>query len=235
VIDVGVAADGLSFPGVFSRRVALGTGDISSEPSMSRDELDEALLVGRASTHEALSSGARLLVLGEMGIANTTAASALTSVFCGVDAASVTGPGTGLTRRGVARKVTVVRRAIDVNSDMGADPFEILRCLGGLEIASLCGALVTAAHERTPVILDGFVVGAAALAASSLSRGSQHFFVAGHRSVEPGHRVQLKHLQLKPLMDLEMRLGEGTGAALCIPLVRAAIACVSGMARLADL
>jgi nicotinate-nucleotide--dimethylbenzimidazole phosphoribosyltransferase len=169
------------------------------------------------------------VALGDMGIGNTTAAAALHASLLGVEPARVCGPGTGLDANALRAKVLVVERALAANPLSGDDPVDTLAALGGFEIALLTGAILGAASKRLAVVLDGFIVGAAALLAARLAPETRSYFIAGHLSPEPGHRLALDELGLDPLLSLELRLGEGTGAALALPLLRAAVAILSEM------
>ncbi|MFC4062511.1 nicotinate-nucleotide--dimethylbenzimidazole phosphoribosyltransferase [Planomonospora corallina] len=233
VVDVGVAADLPPAPGLVVDKVAYGTADLSQGPAMTGRQAVSALEAGIAVARRLVGQGARCLVTGDMGIANTTASAALICAFTGRDAAEVTGRGTGVDDETLTRKVEVVRRALRVNglSDGpagtagGAGPEAALRTLaavGGLEHAAIAGFVLGAAALRVPVILDGVIAGSAALAAAALAPDAVDHCVAGHRSAEPGHAVALAHLGLRPLVELELRLGEGTGGLLAHPLVCAA-------------
>lgn len=222
----GPAAGAAASPGCatfVNARIRPGTRDFTREPAMTRDEAARALLAGRELLRRAASAGARLIGVGEMGIGNTTAASALIAALTGSDPARVVGPGTGLDPAGVQRKVEVVREALKRHQPGPHDPLGALAAVGGLEIAALAGALLEAASLRIPAVLDGFVVGAAAVVAAALSPQAPAYWLAGHRSAEPGHRLALAHLGLRPLLELDMRLGEATGAALAFPIVEAAV------------
>jgi nicotinate-nucleotide--dimethylbenzimidazole phosphoribosyltransferase len=211
-------------------RVASGTRDMTSEPAMTRAEAVAAIDVGRRVAGELIADGADLLAVGEMGIGNTTAASALVATMTGRPAAEVTGRGTGLDEAAIGRKVVVVQMALDRCRPDPADPLGALAAVGGLEIAALIGAILTAAESKVPVLLDGFITGAAALVAAAMAPAVTARLIASHRSTEPGHRVVLERLGLQPLLDLGLRLGEGSGAALALPLVRAATAILADMA-----
>lgn len=226
VVDVGVAADLPPAPGLTVSKVAYGTADLSRGPAMTVEQAVAALEAGIAVARELVEQGARCLVTGDMGIANTTASAALVSAFTGRDAAEVTGRGTGVDDETLARKVEVVRRALRVNGldgGAGAVPaLETLAAVGGLEHAAIAGFVLGGASLRVPVILDGVIAGSAALAAAALAPAAVDHCVAGHRSAEPGHALALAHLGLRPLVELELRLGEGTGGLLAHPLVCAA-------------
>lgn len=229
VIDVGVAA-AVSHPDLLVRKVRPGTANMAVGPAMSRSECAQAIAVGADIAMAEIRSGVRCLALGEMGIGNTTPSAALLSVFGGRSPAEACGRGTGLDEAGVRRKIQVVEKAIEVNRPDPADPVGVLAAVGGLEIAALTGAILAAAAERVPVIIDGFIVGAAALAACRLQPQARGYLIASHRSAEQAHHLLLKELELQPLMDLELRLGEGSGAALALPLVRGACRFMAEMA-----
>ncbi|MFI0421640.1 nicotinate-nucleotide--dimethylbenzimidazole phosphoribosyltransferase [Spongiactinospora sp. 9N601] len=224
VVDVGVVGDLPPADGLLVRKVARGTADLSRGPAMTREQVVTALETGITVAADLLAAGARCLVAGDMGIANTTASAALICAFCGADPAVATGRGTGIDEETHTHKIDVVREALDVNRALcEAGPLDTLRALGGLEHAAIAGFVLAAAASRVPVILDGVIAGAAALAAAALAPAAVDHCVAGHRSAEPGHRLALDHLGLRPLVDLELRLGEGTGALLAHPLVCAAV------------
>jgi nicotinate-nucleotide--dimethylbenzimidazole phosphoribosyltransferase len=227
VADLGVAGEGPPPPGVRDLRVAPGTKSLASGPAMAREEATAAVLAGAALVEE---TGPDLVATGEMGIGNTTAASALTAALTGADPAAVTGRGTGIDEAAWRRKVEVIRQGLITNHPDPRDPLGVLAALGGLEIAGLVGVILAGAARRCPVILDGVIAGAAALVAVRLQPVVREYLVAAHRSVEPGHRLILETLGLAPYLDLRLRLGEGTGAALGIALVRAALACYAEMA-----
>ncbi|MFF5765315.1 nicotinate-nucleotide--dimethylbenzimidazole phosphoribosyltransferase [Streptomyces tanashiensis] len=222
VIDVGVASELPATPGLLPRKVRPGTGDFTTGLAMTRDEVLAAIEVGIETARDLVAAGNKALLTGEMGIANTTASAALISVYTGVDAAEVTGRGTGINDETHARKVDVVRRALDLHKPDPADPIGVLSAIGGLEHAALVGLILGAASLRTPVILDGVSTGAAALVARAIAPESLAACIAGHRSAEPGHVAALNKLGLRPLVDLDLRLGEGTGALLALPLVQSA-------------
>lgn len=232
VVDVGVAGD-IDASGqaaaFVSRRVRPGTRNMTKGPAMSEDELASALRVGLDIADGAARDGVAVIACGDMGIGNTTAASAMTAACLRVAAAEVTGPGTGIDGEMLARKIDVVRRALAANQP-GRDPLAILRTVGGLEIAAIAGAYVGAAAHRMAIVGDGFIATAAAIVTASICPPFLDYWFAGHRSSEPGHTLQLGFLRQQPLLDLEMRLGEGTGAALAMPLFAAAAAVMNEMA-----
>jgi nicotinate-nucleotide--dimethylbenzimidazole phosphoribosyltransferase len=230
VADFGVAAPLGAPPGLVVRRLREGTANLARGPAMSCRQAVEAVQAGAALAEEAIAGGADLLGTGEMGIGNTTAASAITACITGGAPEAVTGRGTGVDDSGHRRKVRVVERALRVNAPDPADGVEVLARLGGLEIAGLVGVILAGAAHRVPVALDGFIAGAAALIAVTLAPLARHALFASHRSAEPGHALALRHLELEPYLALDMRLGEGTGAALFILLARAAAALYAEMA-----
>ena len=230
VADFGVATP-LGMPeGLVVRRIGAGTANMARGPAMTRAQAVAAIEAGAALAVEAIAGGADLLGTGEMGIGNTTAASAITAALTGAPADAVTGYGTGLDESGRARKVAVVRRALEVNALDPADGLDVLAKVGGFEIAGLVGVILAGAAHRIPVVLDGFIAGAAALVADALAPAARDSLFASHRSAEPGHALALRHLGLEPYLALDMRLGEGTGAALFVMLARAAAAIHAEMA-----
>jgi nicotinate-nucleotide--dimethylbenzimidazole phosphoribosyltransferase len=232
IVDVGVAGD-LDASGhaaaFVSRRVRPGTRNMTREAAMSESELASALAVGLDIADGAARDGVAVIACGDMGIGNTTAASAMTSAFLGAAAAEVTGRGAGIGDEALARKVDVVRQALLTNQP-GRDPLAILRTVGGLEIAAIAGAYVGAAAHRIAIVGDGFIATTAALVAASVCPPFLDYWFAGHRSSEPGHGLQLRFLHQQPLLELDMRLGEGTGAALAMHLIGAAAAVMNEMA-----
>lgn len=235
VYDVGVAGDTSAWGAVRQSKVVESTANMCYEPAMSREQAAAALLVGIDAATEAVEHGADLLATGEMGIGNTTPAAALTAAFTGADLASVVGPGTGLDATGVAHKALVVRDALSrTHATRPTDALDVLASLGGAEIAALAGVMIGGAMRKTAVIVDGFIAGSAALAAVALCSASRDYLLASHRSKEPGHTVQLDHLGISPVLELDMRLGEGTGAALAMALIDAACQTISGMATFAE-
>ncbi|MFE8014739.1 nicotinate-nucleotide--dimethylbenzimidazole phosphoribosyltransferase [Streptomyces antibioticus] len=220
IVDVGVAADLPATPGLLPRKVRAGTSDMTTGPAMTREEAKQAIEVGIETARDLVAAGNKALLTGEMGIANTTASAALISVFTGADPAEVTGRGTGINDETLARKTEVVRRALELHQPDPADPLGVLAAIGGFEHAAMVGLLLGGASLRTPVILDGVSAGAAALVARAIAPEVLAACIAGHRSAEPGHVAALNKLGLRPLVDLDLRLGEGTGALLALPLVQ---------------
>jgi len=235
VVDVGVASDAPPPSGVHNERVRAGTRDLSTTAAMTADELRAALAVGAKCARMAIERGARLLVAGDMGIANTTAAACLICALTGATPESVIGRGTGVDDAGLKRKRAVVSAALDRVAKAGAlAPEAVLAEVEGLEIAAIAGFYLEAARSGVPVLLDGYISTAAALAAVAMEPPAVDWMLASHRSAEQGHRVALDWLKLEPLLDLGMRLGEGTGAVLTLPIVRAALALHAQMATFAE-
>jgi nicotinate-nucleotide--dimethylbenzimidazole phosphoribosyltransferase len=222
VVDVGVATDTDPAPGLLPRKVARGTADFTQGAAMTPDQAMAALIVGIEVARDMVAAGNRCLITGDMGIANTTASAALICAFTGADPAEATGRGTGVDAATYARKVDVVCRGLERHRPDPRDPIGVLAAFGGFEHAAIAGFILGAAALRTPVILDGVIAGAAALAAAALAPDATSACFAGHRSVEPGHAAALRHLGLRPLVDLDLRLGEGTGALLALPLLQSA-------------
>ncbi|MFJ1548863.1 nicotinate-nucleotide--dimethylbenzimidazole phosphoribosyltransferase [Streptomyces sp. NPDC088246] len=222
VVDVGVATELPATPGLLPRKVRAGTADFTTGPALTREEVLAAIEVGIETARDLVAAGNKGLLTGEMGIANTTASAALICVYTGMDPAEVTGRGTGINDEMHARKVDVVRRALELHQPDPADPIGVLASVGGLEHAAMAGFLLGGASLRTPVILDGVSAGAAALVARAIAPEALAACIAGHRSAEPGHVAALNKLGLRPLVDLDLRLGEGTGALLALPIVQSA-------------
>jgi len=235
VVDVGVASNEPSPANVRKERVRAGTRDLAATAAMTLDELRAALSVGERCARAAIDRGARLLIAGEMGIANSTSAACLICAFTGATPAAVVGRGTGVDDAGLARKREVVEIALArIAQEAGRDALHTLAELGGLEIAAIAGFYLEAARQGIPVMLDGYISTAAALAAAAIEPGVVDWMLASHESAEAGHRFALEKLKLRPLLDLGLRLGEGTGAALALPIVRAALALHSGMATFGE-
>ncbi len=236
VVDVGVATDlsalGLDgAPGLRRRRVRAGTGNLAVEPAMTEEEARRCLDVGAETATELLEGGARCLVTGEMGIGNTTPAAALIAALTGVSPAQVTGRGTGIDDATLAHKVAVIEQALLLHaSTLDDGPLAVLAAVGGLEIAALVGFIVGGAAARVPVVVDGVIADAALLVAASLVPDVVGFCIAGHRSAEPGAAAVLNHLGLHAVLDLGMRLGEGSGACLALPVIEASARVLGEMA-----
>jgi nicotinate-nucleotide--dimethylbenzimidazole phosphoribosyltransferase len=236
VVDVGVDADFVSTPGLLHRKVRRGSRNIVKEAAMSEGEAVQALTIGAQLGAEAAAAGHTFLAIGEMGIANTTAASAITCALTGAAASLATGRGTGVEPAAHARKIRVVEAAVakHCGASKSPAPFEILRCLGGLEIAAMMGMALAAARHRLVIVADGFISTAAAALAIAMEPNVLGYVVAGHRSEEPGHKLLLDHLKLTSVLTLGMRLGEGTGAVLAMPILESAISLYTRMATFAS-
>src|SRR5574340_92137 len=230
VVDIGVAYEFGRVPGLIQKKVMMGTKNLLLEPAMSREQATEALQVGVDLATEAAREGIGLIGTGDMGIGNTTPSAAITAVMTGRPVAGVTGRGTGIDESAHAHKVAIIQQALDRHRPNQADALDVLAKVGGLEIGGLAGLMLGAAAARVPVVLDGFIAGAAALIAVGLQPRCRDYLIASHRSVEGGHQAILDHLGLKPLFDLDLRLGEGTGACLGMGLVQASIKILTEMA-----
>jgi nicotinate-nucleotide--dimethylbenzimidazole phosphoribosyltransferase len=233
IINVGAMADSKS-PNVRNERVASGTQDIRSSDAMSDTVVRAALEVGAQTAERLIAGGSRCLVTGEVGIANTTPSAALIAHFTQTTAEQVTGRGSGIDDETYARKVEIVSQLI-AKTKTETDPIKVLAQIGGIEIAALVGYILRAASLQIPVVLDGVITLAAAVVAKAINPEVNQFLIAGHCSSEPGSRIAIAHLELQPILDLELRLGEGTGALLSIPIIRASCQALSRMAQIADL
>lgn len=229
VVDIGVGVP-VEGEGLISRKVMAGTANMATGPAMPREAAVAALETGIEVAGEEIARGVRFLATGDMGIGNTTVASAITACFTGLDAVEVTGRGTGISDEGIEQKVSVVRRALEVNAPDPSDALDVLAKVGGLEIAGIAGVMLAAAASRKPVLVDGFISAAAALIAAGLHPGAADFMLASHLSVEKGHNAILERLGLHPIIRANMRLGEGTGAALAFFLVDASLKVLAEMA-----
>jgi nicotinate-nucleotide--dimethylbenzimidazole phosphoribosyltransferase len=234
VLDAGVAADLPEHPSLRSVKIGRGTDNIAVGPAMTREQAIQCLETGIQVCQEMITAGADLIACGDMGIGNTTPSSAITSVITGASTEVTTGRGTGLDDAGLAHKAAVVQKAIDVNKPDPKDGLDILMKVGGFEIGVLAGVFLGAAARHRPVVVDGFISGAAALIAHAIAPEAANRFIASHRSVEPGHRLELSHMGLEPLLELGMRLGEGSGATLSMHLIEAAAKCLTDMTTFAE-
>ena len=234
VVDMGVAGDLPPHRDLHRRRIAAGTANLRHAPAMTRAQAEAAFEAGAAILDGEAARGLGLVATGEMGIANTTASSAVVAALTGRPPAEVVGRGTGVDDAGLALKARVIAEALALHRPDPADPIDVLAKVGGFEIAGLAGVIVAAAARRIPVLLDGFIAGAAALAAVGVAPGARSFLIAAHRSAEAGHRVVLDRLALRPLLDLDLRLGEGSGAALAMPLIDAALCAHREMSTFAE-
>lgn len=230
IFDLGVLNEPGPIDGVRSERLGAGSGNIAREPAMTEAQLESALGLGRAAVERALADGARLLICGEMGIGNTTPATALACALLGLAPADLTGPGTGLGPKTVSHKAAVIARALELHLAPERPPLELLRRLGGFDIAASAGAYITAAQRGLPILVDGFIMTSAALAAVRLNPGVRDWMLFSHKSAEPGHRHMMQALGADPYLDLGLRLGEATGAIPLVPLLRLACAVHQQMA-----
>jgi nicotinate-nucleotide--dimethylbenzimidazole phosphoribosyltransferase len=235
VLDVGVASELGRHPLLRAAKVRHGTDDLSEGPAMDQEEAARAVLAGAGIVEELVETGGvDLLVTGDMGIGNSTPAACLIAAFTGRSAGEVTGRGTGIDDATLNRKIGVVEKALDLHRPYPGDPLGTLAALGGFEHAALVGLILTGAAYGVPVLLDGVVSNSAALVARALAPNSMDYAIAGHLSAEPGARVTLEKLGLEPLLDLRMRLGEGTGGLLAVPLVQAAARALREMATMGE-
>ena len=238
VVDMGVKSpvpDGAPGASAIRReRIGPGTANFAVGPAMTRGQMAAAVATGVRIASELAGKGVTLIGIGEMGIGNTTAASAICAALLGLPPGEVVGRGTGVDDEGLRRKAQVIERALEVNRPDRSDPFDVLAKVGGFEIAGLCGVVLGAAAARVPVVCDGFIASAAALVAARRGPKAAGFLIGGHRSAEPGHARILEALRLRPLLELELRLGEGTGAALAMSLVDAAVRVLAEMATFAS-
>ncbi len=234
VVDMGVASAMEPHPALVSRKIAYGTQNMARGPAMTREQAINSVEVGVEIAEKEVEKGLDIIGTGDMGIGNTTPSSAITAVFTGEPVDKVTGQGTGIDDRQLAQKVKVIERALRANQPDPNDPIDVLSKVGGFEIAGLSGVILGAAAHRIPIVIDGFISGAAALIAAGLSPTVRDYLIASHISVEIGHQAILDYLGLRPLLALELRLGEGTGAALGIFLVEAAAKVLTDMATFSE-
>jgi len=221
-VDIGVAGP-VDHPGVINRKIKLGTDNMLKGPAMSREEAVKAIETGIEIANNEISKGARVLGTGDMGIGNTTPSSAILSVLGGFTPEEVTGRGTGVDDKSLSNKAVVIRKAIELNNPDKNDPVDVLAKVGGLEIGGIAGTILAAAANRIPVVVDGFISSAGALIAARLAPQSVSFMIPSHCSAEQAHRTMLECVGLRPILDMKMRLGEGTGAALAMSVLDASI------------
>ncbi len=234
LVNLGTVAPVPAHATIRDAIIAPGTQDFCAGPAMSAEQLDLALGEGAAAVERALANGAELFIGGEMGIGNTTAAAAVACALLDAPSARITGPGTGLDADGVVRKRACIEQALALHRHHLSDPAEVLARVGGFDIAALAGAFATCAQRGLPVLVDGFISTAAALAASRLCAGAERWFLFAHRSAEPGHAAMLAALDGRPLLDLGLRLGEASGSVTALPLLRLACDLHDGMATFAE-
>jgi nicotinate-nucleotide--dimethylbenzimidazole phosphoribosyltransferase len=234
IVDIGVNYDFQDAPGLIHRKVARGTANFLRGPAMTLAQAEEAIQTGIDIASEQAVLGLDLIATGDMGIGNTSAASAITAAFTGLPVSQVTGRGTGIDDAGLIRKIEVIEKALAFNHPDPAQPMDVLCKVGGLEIAGLAGVIIGSAARRIPIVVDGFISGSAALIAAELVPEVQPYLIASHQSVEIGHRAIWNHLGLKPILNLGMRLGEGTGSALAFHIIEAAANILREMATFSE-
>lgn len=234
VINLGTLNDPGPIPGVLHTPIAPSTGDFTHGDAMTAEQLEIALTAGAEAVRRAVAAGADLLIGGDMGIGNTTSATAMACALLRLGPITLAGPGTGLGREGVSHKASVIAKGLEFHGTAVGDPRETLRCLGGFEIAALVGAFLSAAQAGLPLLVDGYIASVAALTAVRFNPGCRGWMLFAHRSAEPGHQAVLEALQARPLLDLGMRLGEGSGAAVALPLLRLACDLHNRMATFAE-
>jgi len=234
VVDIGVATELKPHPQLLSRKIAPGTRNIAQGPAMTKEQAIKAIEAGIEIATAEIEKGVDIIGTGDMGIGNTTPSAAICTIITGKSAEEATGRGAGITDERLAHKIEIVERAIEVNRPNPKRPLDVLAKVGGFEIAGLAGVMLASAAHRIPIVIDGFISGAAALIATAISPASKDYLIAAHVSAEPGHCHLLEHLGLKPLLDLDMRLGEGTGAALGISLAEIAARILAEMATFAE-
>lgn len=234
VVDTGTVLPPPELEGVINARVAAGTANMARQAAMDLQQLSSALQVGRDAVERHIKQGMQLFIGGDMGIANTTAATAIACAILKKTAHELTGPGTGLDEKGVIHKAEVIQSALDLHKANMTTPLEVLRHVGGFEIAALCGAYISCAQQGIPFVVDGFIASSAALLAVAIQPDVRDWMFLAHLSAEPGHKVMVEKLGIRPLLDLGMRLGEGSGAAAVVPILRMAVVTHTQMATFAE-
>ncbi|HOS70435.1 MAG TPA: nicotinate-nucleotide--dimethylbenzimidazole phosphoribosyltransferase, partial [Bacillota bacterium] len=229
VVDIGVGSD-LEYPGLINRKVRKGTSNMAKGPAMSKEEAISAIETGIEMVSQLVKEGYSLFGTGEMGIGNTSTASAVAMAFLGCSAEEAVGKGVGLTEEGYASKKSVIERAISINKPDPYDPIDVLSKVGGFDIAGMTGCFLGAAYCRVPIVIDGFISAAAALAAYRINPLVRDYIIPSHLSAEPGYSLVINEIGLEPLLDLNMRLGEGSGCPLAFNIIEAAEAIISDMA-----
>jgi nicotinate-nucleotide--dimethylbenzimidazole phosphoribosyltransferase len=229
IIDIGVASD-MEEVGVIQQKVRYGTANFLVEDAMSRTEAELAIEIGFSQAVEMIRSGAKCMILGEMGIGNTTSSSAILAALSGSNIENLVGTGTGISQEKVRYKQQIIERSLNNRNPNPSDPIDVLAKVGGFEIAGMTGAMLAAAQNRIPILVDGFISTVAAVVAKLICKEVENYMIVGHRSQEPGHELALKLLGSQPLLDLGMRLGEGSGAAVAFPILQSAALMVSEMA-----
>ena len=230
VVDMGVAVDLEKSLSLIIKKVGYGTKNMAKGPAMTKEEAASSVIAGIDIVEQYVKTGAKIIGTGDMGIGNTTSSSAIISVVAGVDPLMVAGYGTGLDDKGLVNKIEVIKKAISLNKPDPDDGLDILSKIGGFEIGGIAGLIIGSAYMKIPVVIDGFISGAGAIVAEKLCPASKEYMIASHQSVEKGHKIMMEKLGLKPLFNLDMRLGEGTGAALGIGLAEASVKILNEMA-----
>ncbi|HIG64704.1 MAG TPA: nicotinate-nucleotide--dimethylbenzimidazole phosphoribosyltransferase [Methyloprofundus sp.] len=233
IIDIGVASS-LAGLDIMHQKIALGTASFLTQPAMTEIQLSQALLAGKDSITRALTDHSQIFIGGEMGIANTSSATAIACALLDMSATKLTGAGTGLDEKGIVHKTKIIQQALDKHKNTNQTPLSVLQNFGGFEIAALTGAYLSAAQQQLPILVDGFICSVAALVATDINPDIKHWLIYAHRSQEQGHQLILNALKATPLLDLNMRLGEGSGAAIAIPLLRTACALHNQMATFTE-
>lgn len=234
VVDMGVAAEMVQHPALVDKKVALGTANMTKGPAMTREQAERAILAGVKVVEAEIQKGLDIVGTGDMGIGNTTPSAAIASALTGIEPSKLAGRGTGVDDEGLKRKINAIERALEVNNPDAKDGLDVLAKVGGFEIAGLVGVVLGAAAHRKPVMVDGFISTAAAMVAVAIAPVVRDYLISAHRSQEYGHQQMVEWLELTPLVDLDFRLGEGTGAALGISFAEAACKILSDMATFAE-
>ncbi len=230
IVDMGVNFDFEPHEQLISKKIGYGTRNMANEPAMSREEAERAIAAGIEVVSAEIANGLDIIAIGEMGIGNTTSASAITAILTGQSVLDVTGRGTGIDNDALTKKMQTIRKAIQTNDPNPSDPIDILHKVGGYEIAGLVGVVLGAASQRVPIITDGFIATAAVAIAAEIAPNAKNYLLASHNSVEIGHQLLLQRLGLEPLFDFGMRLGEGSGAVLAFHIIEAAVRTLNEMA-----
>lgn len=234
VINVGTVTEIESLKAVTDHRIAAGTANFTQQAAMTTEQCTQALNIGYETAKQAHQQGCDLFIAGEMGIANTSAATAIASVLIDMSVEQLVGPGTGLDKQGITHKTSLLKKAIEKHQQQLTDPLEVLRYLGGFEIAAMTGAYLYCAQHGLPVVIDGYIATSAALIADKLLPNASDWFIFSHQSAEPGHQLMMSAFGQTPLLDLGMRLGEGSGAAVLVPLLQLSLALHNRMATFSD-
>ncbi|WP_084031720.1 nicotinate-nucleotide--dimethylbenzimidazole phosphoribosyltransferase [Anaerobacillus arseniciselenatis] len=229
IVDIGVATD-IEGEDLISKKIRNGTANFCQEDAMTKEEAEKAIDIGFTQAEEFIKKGVKCLILGEMGIGNTTTSSAILAAISGKDVQSLVGFGTGIPKEKIVHKQQVIERALKARKPDPSDPIDILVKIGGLEIAAMAGAMLAAASRRVPILVDGFICTVAALIAKLIDSRAANYMIVSHRSVEPGHKTAVQLLEKEPLIDLGLRLGEGSGAAVAHPILQSATLMLKEMA-----